>query len=280
MKTMLLFGLLLFSTLCFAADDTQMPRNGIDPDTRIASAHAKIKTAMSDYRLAIDTAFKSMMDRRKKAAADAIAAFDEKIARITKTGDLDRAIAAKSLKESFLKEFADETARITGSSAEQQAAPQTITSNSKPNEKQIVLSARDFNALPAFKRIIRKGHGQINYSGLRMTSADGTPLGFTSVDVGEFGFIATSTVLRVIDESTALVEIELIDVGTNLSPFDNGGPHVLRQVLIEGVPTNGQADGNPWSEESWFKIVNTEKFRGNTYVVAWPVVAGNAVQHK
>jgi hypothetical protein len=53
----------------------------------------------------------------------------------------------------------------------------------------------------------------------------------------------------------------------------NGDREVLPPpVVIQGVPTDGQADSMRWTLNHWFKITGTTKIEGTTYLVANPIV--------
>jgi hypothetical protein len=161
------------------------------------------------------------------------------------------------------KAQADEAA--AESTAEAAAAEQTARA-----QKKVVLSAHDFDSLPVFKRKVHSGPDwYFAYGG--MYAADGTPLGFAGTNMNAVGYIGNADVVEVVDDSTAIIEVLLIDPRTGVS-WSGGMTGPTKQIVIEGMPTAGQADNNSWRMNCWFKIVATRKYEGGTYMVAWQIL--------
>ncbi len=72
----------------------------------------KSKEITDAYQARIDSAYKTLKDQRTKSIAAAIANYDAQISQITKTGDLDKALAVKAMKEAFIKQQTEENDRI------------------------------------------------------------------------------------------------------------------------------------------------------------------------
>jgi len=135
------------------------------------------------------------------------------------------------------------------------------------DERKVVVSERDFKALPVFTKKFSPTVGPINYSAIGTWAADGTPMGLTRTELNAVGYVTSVDGVNIIDESTAIVQIELYDSTTDL-PIANA----TRQMILEGFATSGQADSNPWKIDRWLKLVSTQQYNGTTYFVAHQIV--------
>jgi hypothetical protein len=84
--------------------------------------------------------------------------------------------------------------------------------------------------------------------------------GQQGLHVGCYGYMTNGFILHVINGSKAVVKIR------------NDQPN--EYVIVEGLPTAGQADSSKVMPNCWFQIVGTEDWEGTTYFVAWQVVEG------
>ncbi len=161
--------------------------------------------------------------------------------------------------------------------------PKSITSsaplrppvNSRPiegtppnaNAKKVVLSKFDFDRLPVFLKYFHQTPGDTDYEARGRWAPQGSPMGFTEAKVAAIGYIASCNVEIILDDSSALVKIDIYDHATGL-PTGND----KKTLIIEGMPTTGLSKDNPWNLKSYFKIVGTRKNDGVTFLVAQQII--------
>lgn len=195
-------------------------------------------------------------------AASTKAADDQELVMLRAENKMLKAALEKRDKE--LTALKQEMAALKGQNSRPSAAPQAADVGHAvqgqaaqvpevTTEKKVVLTAREFNSLPRGRQT-------------------GKPLGFTNLTANAVGYVNTALVIHVVNEATAVVEVLLSGKdGTLLQP------DVAKRIVIEGVPTQGQADNGGWALNGWFKVVDSRNIDGTNYLVAWPITQAGRV---
>lgn len=145
-------------------------------------------------------------------------------------------------------------AKLTAEIAAKSKVEAPTPAANAPPPNAVILSRHDFVALPK--------------------DANGKPLGFHELKVGNVGFIIGADVKHIEDRQTMVVSILLDDNGYGQRGLVSG-TEIDADLVIQGVPTVGLTDAGDkpgCNPNCWFKVVGTKGLLGNTYFVAQPIV--------
>jgi hypothetical protein len=227
--------------------------------------YQRAEAAVTDAQTELDAADPG--DARAKAATDKLNA-KAALAHLEENAFAsDRAVtdALKSIAEASAQ-LKIAQARLDKAQADEAAAEVQAEADSERAQKLIVLSAHDFDSLPYFKKTTPPPPGVYYSHG---------PMEFTpsSIKMNGVGYVGSANVFCILDDSTAIVQISLMDPMTGTPYSINYGSDITKPLIIEGVSTDGLADDTAWPLNRWFKIVGTKKSDdGTTYLVAWQIV--------
>lgn len=96
---------------------------------------------------------------------------------------------------------------------------------------------------------------------------DNKPLGFTDFKMGSIGFVNTSSILRIVSPTSAIVDPGSVHADGS---YNEGARRTY--ILVVGLSTSGLADDGAWDMNVWLKIVDTKQIGSTTYFVAEQIV--------